>query len=275
MKLKWVYLFLLIIVACIAGVWIITFRTDSEKPLVVVIPSYNNSRWYKQNVQSVFDQQYNNYRVLYIDDCSPDGTGELVENFVKECGQSGRVQLIKNTERKGALANLYYAIHSCADQSIIITLDGDDWFKHDQVLATINKAYADSNILMTYGQFETYPEGHLGICNEYPAKIIQANAFRQYKWLASHLRTFYAWLFKRVQLEDLQYDDTFFPVVWDQAFMFPMLEMAVGRCRFINEVLYVYNQANPINDYKVRMQEIVACERMIRSKQKYEPLLTT
>ena len=45
-----------------------------ERSIVVIIPSYNNVRWVEKNLMSVFEQKYENFRVIYIDDCSTDGT---------------------------------------------------------------------------------------------------------------------------------------------------------------------------------------------------------
>ena len=61
-------------------------------------------------------------------------------------------------------------------------------------------------------------------------------------------------------------------MTWDQAFMYPMLEMAGTKAHCINEVLYSYNQANPINDGKVNLQLVLHLERFIRGKQRYSRL---
>ena len=55
-----------------------------EHPLVVIIPSYNNAQWYKKNLDSVFNQRYSNYRIIYLDDASTDQTGYLVEKYIQE-----------------------------------------------------------------------------------------------------------------------------------------------------------------------------------------------
>ena len=244
-----------------------------EKHIVVVVSSYNNSKWYKLNLSRIFEQKYSNYRVIYIDDCSDDGTGDLVRQFIKQSGHEHRVKLICNKDRKGAMYNLYHAIHSCNDKSIIITYDGDDWFKGGDALQTVNKAYDDSDVWMTYGQFETFPGAHLGICHPMPDYIVNSHSYRKQEWFTSHLRTFYAGLFKKIKKDDmLDEKGDFFAVAWDQCFMFPMLEMAQGRLKFIDKVLYVYNQANPLNDFRVRCAEQLYCERMIRRKPSYEPL---
>ncbi len=243
-----------------------------EKDIIVIIPSFNNRQWYKKNLRSVLRQKYENFRVIYIDDCSTDGTYELVKKYIMQSRQEHRVELVKNKERKGALANLYQTIHRCPSNAIIVTVDGDDWLKHNHVLATVNRAYADSNIWMTYGQLEIYPTGATGFSQEIPQGVIELNAYREYLWITSHLRTFYAWLFQHIKLADLIYNGTFFQTTWDQAFMFPMLEMCAGRWKFISDVLYVYNEGNPLNDFKINVISQIHNNKVICSRPKYERL---
>jgi hypothetical protein len=105
-----------------------------------------------------------------------------------------------------------------------------------------------------------------------PEQVVQARSYRSQHWFTSHLRTFYAGLFKKVKKEDLMFEGEFFSVTWDQAFLFPMLEMADGRIKFIDQILYIYNQANPLNDFKQHLRKQLCCERVIRARPKYEPL---
>ncbi len=212
---------------------------SDERPLVIVIPSYNNAKYYQKNLDSVFKQKYENYRVIYIDDCSPDGTYDLVKQYITEHVQEDRMLLFKNKERRGALTNHYKAVHLCADHEIVIQLDGDDWFAHEHVLARINKAYDNPNVWLTYGQHRVYPTGERGKCRHMPEAVIKRQAYREYDWITSALRTFYAGLFKRIKLQDLLYEGDFFATSCDLAFMYPMLEMAAGRIKFIDEVLYI------------------------------------
>ncbi|MCX5925180.1 MAG: glycosyltransferase [Candidatus Dependentiae bacterium] len=244
----------------------------TEKNMVVVIPSYNNSRYYKANLDSVLSQKYTNFRAIYIDDCSPDGTGDLVEEYIKHYDTDHRITLIKNSARQGAMANLYHAIHSCDDNDIILSLDGDDWFAHKKVLSKINQYYQNPDIWITYGQSQIYPGYTDGWAEEVPTEILQQNAYRDYRWVTDHLRTFYAWLFKRIQKEDLFYEGDFFAMTYDQAIMFPMLEMSGGRSVFIPDYIYIYNRLNPINDDKVNQGLQVYLEHYIRSKKRYTNL---
>lgn len=247
--------------------------TIPEKTIVIVTASYNNKEWYKWNLDSVFAQKYTNWHLIYIDDCSTDGTYELVRTYIEQKGYSDRVTLIYNKKRCGALANYYAAIHTCADNHIVIILDGDDRFVHDKVLAYINYLYAHEKIWLTYGQFKEYPSGKIGFCHEMPAWVVRLNAFRKYPAGPSHLRTFYAGLFKRIQKEDLLYNGDFFPMCADLAMMLPMIEMArEGHFKFVNQVLLEYNAANLLNDHKISKGLQRTCDIEIRNKKRYASL---
>jgi glycosyltransferase involved in cell wall biosynthesis len=243
------------------------------KPMVIVIPSYNNRQWYQRNLSSVCAQEYDNFRVIYVDDGSSDQTGACVAKFIADHAVGHRIQLICNPIRVGALENLYRSIHTCADQEIVVLLDGDDWFPHHKVLQKLKAVYSDPHCWMTYGQYESWPEPVPVYSKQIPHQITDANNFREYDWCASHLRSFYAWLFKRIEREDfISPWGTFYPMAWDQALMLPMLEMSGHRAKFIPDVLYTYNTANPINDSKINRPLQQQCETAIRLQKRYDRL---
>lgn len=260
---------LFLLVACFSSV-----SYAIEQPFVIIIASYNNSSWYKKNLSSIFSQTYDNYRVVYIDDCSLDGTGGWVERYILDQEQSARVRLIRNAQRRGHLANQYAAINVCQDNEIIIILDGDDWFAHDGVLAYINSIYQDPNVWLTYGQFKELSDGAIGYCAAIPYEIVASQKIRLYRpWVFGHVRTFYAGLFKRIKKEDVLYNNQFFPMAADVATMIPMAEMAGKHMRFINDILYIHNDLNPLNLKKVwHMQAFY--ELVIRRRKAYAPLIS-
>lgn len=268
-----------------------------EKPMVIVTPSYNNINWFKLNLDSIITQKYTNYRIIYIDDHSKDGTCTGVEKYLQDLGIDFRyiqfddsfsddipaitkafvevvnrehhfITLITNTNRCGALANLYRAIHSCKDNEIVVTVDGDDWLYHDEVLKQLNEVYSSKDIWFTHGTLIEYPWGNVTWSEPIAPEAIEEDSFRKFK-CPSHLRTFYAWLFKKIKLEDFLYKGKFFPMAWDMAIMFPICEMAKEHHMYISEVTYVYNMANNLNDNKVDPQLQNELDRMIRNKEHY------
>jgi glycosyltransferase involved in cell wall biosynthesis len=239
---------------------------------VVIVPSYNNAKWVQKNLKSIFNQDYPYFRVIYINDASQDKTGKLALTYIKKYNMADRCTYIENETNQGALCSLYQAIHSCEDNEIIVLLDGDDWFAHSQTLTRVALEYKNPNVWLTYGQYthnNVKKYGLRGCCAPIEEEIIKANTYRGAPWRTSHLRTFYAKLFKLILYDDLQYNEKFFKVTWDLAILFPMLEMAQERHAFIPDILYVYNTENCISDFKIYAQEQINMEKYIRDKKSY------
>ena len=247
-----------------------------ERRIVVVVASYNNQLYHRRNLNSIFSQNYENYHVLYINDCSTDNTLALVETYVKNRGATDRITIIANKERRGALANHYYAIHEhCKDTDLVVIVDGDDWLFDKDVFSYLNSVYKDPNVWMTYGQFASYPGRGRGWCKDMPEDIIARNAFREHPHNPSHLRTFYAGLFKQIRKEDLMYQGDFLRMCADNAVMFPMIEMARnGHFKFIAKVLLVWNGENNLNDHKVVRGLQYQLDRVIRARRCYDIIET-
>lgn len=239
---------------------------------VVVVASYKNEEYYRRNLDSIFDQTYSNYRVIYVDDCSPDRTFELVSQYVRERGVEDKIEMIHNEVNLKAMRNLYTMIHSCENGEIVVVLDGDDWFADNRVLERLNQYYANDDVWMTYGQYKRYPDDQIGMCRPDSLKDLQEATFREQNWHYSHLRTFYAGLFKRIRIADLFYDGIFYNTTYDLAIMYPMMEMAREHTYFVPDVMYVYNYQTPLNDEKMRREEQVKIEAHIRKLPKYEKL---
>lgn len=243
-------------------------------PIVVIIPSYNNIKWYKKNIDTLIaqDVSYKNWFAIYVDDCSTDGTRTAVKEYIKEKGYAEKIIVIENNQRVGACANIDRMVRRLKDRIIVVLYDGDDWWAHDCVLFRINQAYQNPNVWLTYGQFEFYPMNKPGQCEPLPQQVIDNNDYRSYKWVTSAPRTFYAGLYKNIKPEDLLYNGEHYPMAWDCAMMFPMLEMAAGRIEFINDVLYIYNCTNPINDFRVSAMRQDILARHIRALPRYQKL---
>ena len=62
-------------------------NTVEHLPFCIVVPSYNNAQNlnnpYKRNINSILQQEYTNYHVVYIDDNSDDESTLHVINYLK------------------------------------------------------------------------------------------------------------------------------------------------------------------------------------------------
>jgi len=237
----------------------------------IIVPFYNVEKWIENNIKSILGQEYENYSCYYIDDMSTDKSLSLLEKYAN----NKKVNIIKNTEKKYALRNIVEAIQISEpeDEDVIVNIDGDDWFSGPNVLDRLNEEYQNNNCWMTYGSHITRPGNKRSkFClRPVPKHIIEKNLFRESPWMTSALRTFKYKIWKNIKEDDLKDSNgDFYAAAWDLAYMFPMLEMAGHRAKFIEDILYVYN-LHDNNDHVVpeKRRKQLLFEQEIRSKKKY------
>lgn len=252
------------------------FPVLEQKPFVILTMSYNNGKICEKNLFSLLEQDYENYRILYIDDSSTDGTYEKVEAFLKKNDPKGRVTLLRNEKNEGAMANLYHTVHLLKNEEIVAVVDGDDFLAHRGVLAKLNAYYANPDVWITYGNYVEYPTYRrtLGdFSTPIDWELVGRKGIRKHPFTASHLRTFYAGLFKRIKLEDFLYLGNFYPTCCDVASMLPMLELAgKEHAYFVPDVLYLYNTTNPISDFRKDLKQITTVDTYLRARSSYSLL---
>ena len=106
-----------------------------------------------------------------------------------------------------------------------------------------------------------------------PPSIILNNQYRDFEWCTSHLRTFKSSLFKKIAPNDLKdKNGKFFTITGDLAIMFPMLEMSGQRSKYIEKLLYIWNDVSTLNDHKKDHTKQLRVEKEIRNRKKYEPI---
>ena len=171
-------------------------KTKSSCEFALVIPSYNNEKYYEENLNSACWQNSTNpYHIYYINDCSTDATGKRVEEYVRRNGLEDRFTLINNPVNLGGGANIYNTIHKyLADHKIVVILDGDDLFPHNNVLLTLEDYYKDPDLWMTYGVLQKFGANDQLMGEEIPEDIIKNNRIRQESAVTA-LRTFKAGVF--------------------------------------------------------------------------------
>lgn len=239
----------------------------------VTINTFNHVDWIERCVRSCVDQDYDNFEVIVLDDISNDGTFEICERLKGEYGDILKVK--QNSEKiYSQVRNILSLTQDSKPNSVVVSVDGDDWLKDNQVLNRLEEVYRGGEVWMTYGRYEEYPNGMApSEYHEYPREVVENNRFREYNWVASHLRTYKRELFLKIDQEDFKLPNgEWLDVTGDQAFMLPMLEMSGDKSRFIDNVLYVYNVANPSRDGATKVARQIEVANYVRSKSRYQKI---
>ena len=234
----------------------------------IVVPVFNAENYIEKCLSSIVKQSYKRFQVQVVDDSSSDSSYEIASAICKE---NKNFKVFRNDRRIGALNNICNLLETKIkdpSRTVDLIIDGDDYLYSSDVLNILEEKYFQTNCLITYGSHIS-SKGVQG--KKYPRLIRDFNLFRKYFWYASHLKTFRHDLWLALDPEDLiNKNRDYFSVAWDLAMMFPMLEMAGNRQEFINEVLYFYNDNNPISDHIIRRKEQILAAREIRQKKRYK-----
>jgi glycosyltransferase involved in cell wall biosynthesis len=97
----------------------------------VLIPTYNYARYLPEAIESVLEQDFQDFELIIVDDCSTDNTREVVKPF---CARDPRVRFAVNTTNLGMVNNWNHCLNQARGEYIKF-LFGDDKLWHPQALS--------------------------------------------------------------------------------------------------------------------------------------------
>ena len=236
--------------------------------MIILTTTYNCENFVEKSLLTIMTQRFKDFKCYITDDMSTDNTVDIIK---KTISGDERFILIENKEKMYQPGNYDQVIRGLdiPDNEICVEIDGDDWLPNSNVLTFINETYKDENVWMTSGSFK-YHDGRPGFANP-PRNFTNV---RNQTFTLSHMRTWKSWLWKKINQEDLKDGSgKYWSVAGDLSFMFPMLEMSGEKhFKYISDVLYIYNESNPLNDHKVNMGKVSSTVNIIRNKPQYNLL---
>jgi glycosyltransferase involved in cell wall biosynthesis len=116
--------------------------------VTIVMPSYKCARFIEESIKSVQAQTYSNWELIVVDDCSNDGTVEIVLDFKKE---DDRISLYQNATNSGAAVTRNTALKSAHGRWIAF-LDSDDLWEPEKLERQI-KFMLENNYAFSYHEY--------------------------------------------------------------------------------------------------------------------------
>ena len=242
----------------------------------IAIDTCNHEGWIERCLNTCLTQKYDNFEVVLVDAVSTDKTFEISKKFSEKFN---KLRVYQNEIRIPQIANFLWLAELSKEKSIILFVDGDDYLPNNKVLQKLNDVYNSGDVWMTYGRYSEFQGDSLPFrdvsfhYHAYPDDVIKNNSFREYKWLASHLRTMKKELVFKIDKNDFKRQDgEWLDTAGDQALMLPALELSGHRSRFIDEVMYIYNVADIKRDGATNEARQVELANYVRSKKKYQKI---
>lgn len=255
------------------------YKSGIEQPIAVVSTFYNCENYIAGCIESIAAQDYDNYRVYLVDDASTDGTARVIADTLARLPSKiqDKFVVINNDTNVGAVANQVSVLRNIFDpETIMMILDGDDSLVNDNTIFSYYNSVYDGSTEFTYGSCWSMVDGIPLISQPYPEHIKQAKAYRQHKfnWNMpyTHLRTFKQRLIRDIDDSAFKDDNgNWYRAGGDGSTFYSLIEAAdPNKVKCLQEVVYNYNDTNPLNDYKVNgaEQNINAAKILGKSKSK-------
>lgn len=92
----------------------------SGKKLTVLLPNYNNADYLKEALDSLFNQTYQDFKIIFVDDCSTDNSLEIAWSY-----HDPRMVIIEKNNNSGIVETLNLGLEK-VDSTYFIRMDGDD-----------------------------------------------------------------------------------------------------------------------------------------------------
>ena len=138
----------------------------------IIMPNYNSERYLNETIKSVLWQTYQNWELLFVDDCSSDKSLEIIRSY-----KDDRIKVFKLETNSGAAAARNYALREAAGKWIAF-LDSDDiWLP--QKLEKQLHFMLENKYDITYTSYLRIDEGSndLGIYVVGPRKVTRRKMY--------------------------------------------------------------------------------------------------
>lgn len=111
--------------------------------ITVIVPIYNVEQYLRRCIESVLNQSFQDFELICVNDCTPDRSMEIVDEFVKHYPE--QVKIINNKQNMGLGAAREQGLKQARGEYIVF-FDSDDYVKQDYLatyLAEMERSGAD------------------------------------------------------------------------------------------------------------------------------------
>ncbi len=131
----------------------------------ILVPFYNVEKYVGRCIESLFTQTYKNIEYVFVNDCSPDKSAEIIQEKIKKYGIAQKCKWVTHETNQGICASR----NDCLDNmtgDYFLFVDSDDYIDKDMVYMLVDAAININADISGCGYIEEYGDH----CIEYPQK---------------------------------------------------------------------------------------------------------
>ena len=239
----------------------------------ILVPFYNVEKYVGRCVESLFTQTYPNIEYIFVNDCTPDKSMAIIDEYIKKYDVRDKCKIIVHSENRGICTSR----NDCLDHATgdyVLFIDSDDYIDNDMVELLVEAAVKESADVSGCGYIEEYDDHSVEFPQKYTnnynemLKAITLLTLKGVMWKLLIRRSVIEDNHIRFMPEKNMVDDYLFCC---QVFFYSRSFTGVDKC------MYHYIQFNP-NNYSQRSfyninhqaQAIIETEKFYKEKGVYD-----
>ncbi len=194
----------------------------------IIMPSYNTAKFITETVKSVLQQTYPYWELIIVDDCSTDGTNEVIKPFLGD----SRIQYLQNEKNSGAAVSRNRALGEAKGKWIAF-LDSDDLWEPTKLEKQI-AFMVEHNYHFSYTNYVEIDElsAPIGKSVTGPRRITKHGMYN-YCWMGCLTVMYNAEFVGLIQIEDIKKNNDY--AMW-------LKVCRVADCYLLDENLAKYRK---------------------------------
>lgn len=114
-------------------------KSELQSRVSIIVPIYNVEKYIERCVVSLFDQTYSDIEFVFVDDCSPDRSIDILNQVLERYPERAKnTSIIRHTVNRGLAAARNTGLNSC-NGTLVWNIDSDDYVELDAVEKLVRK----------------------------------------------------------------------------------------------------------------------------------------
>ena len=123
-----------------------------EEKVDILLATYNGEKYIKEQIESILNQTYKNIQIIISDDCSKDGTRQILKEYEK----NDKIKVFYQEENLGYVKNFEFLLKQ-VESNLYMLSDQDDVWKKEKVEKSVEKI-ENEKLDLVFGDLEVVDE---------------------------------------------------------------------------------------------------------------------
>ena len=134
-----------------------------EEKVEILLPTYNGEKYLREQLDSILNQTYHNFKLIISDDCSTDSTKQILKQYQDK---DERIEIYLQHENLGVVKNIEFLLKKVS-ASMFLLADQDDYWMPEKVEKSVESLknadisftdleVVDENLKTIYASFNDY-----------------------------------------------------------------------------------------------------------------------